>query len=99
VLLVSTLVSCRKVKDLANKAKAAGSLEASAPGGDMDKSLENLIDRNEEGVRFRKDLPFPQRLKVTATTTTEYQNMRVFSQSAFGAGSGSMSGIEEKVIT
>lgn len=109
LLLVSPLVSCQKVKDLADKAKqaagsvttpkAVGPLEASAPGGEIDKSLESLIDRNEEGVRFRKDLPFPQRLEVIATTTTEYQNMRVFSQSAFGSGSGSMSGIVEKVVT
>lgn len=108
LLLVFTLSSCQKVKELAGKAKEAagsvtspkakGPLEGVAPGGEMDKALEALIDRNEEGVRFRKDLPFPQHLKVTSVATTEYQNIRVANRTAFGPGSGSVSAIVEKVI-
>lgn len=110
VLLTSLcLVSCQKVKDLAQKvkeatgasspAKAAVVTDPSAPGGEMDKALEALIDRTPEGVCFRKDLPFPRRLKVEATTRLELQNVRVYSRNAFGAGSASVSGVTERTTT
>jgi hypothetical protein len=109
LLSFTCLVSCQKIKDLAKQVKeAAGDsstpkevvvTDPSAPGGEMDKALEALIDRTPEGVCFRKDLPFPRRLKVEEKIRVELQNVRVFSRNAFGAGSESISGVTERATS
>lgn len=102
VLLFSLpLVSCQKVKELAGKAKVAAGSAATgvAPGGEMDKALEALIDRNEEGVRFRKDLPFPKSLECSATSSMQFIDVRVSRKTAFGLEAGTSSSTREEAGT
>jgi len=98
LLLASLLVSCQKVKDLANKAKeAAGSATADAAAAPaMDKGLEALIDRNEEGVRFRKDLAFPKNVDCTITSSMRFDGVRIFRKTAFGSETGVSSATNEE---
>lgn len=69
VLLVSVipLVSCQKVKELVGKAKVA-----SGSSGEMDKALEALMDRAPEGVKFRKDLPFPANVECRLSSSMKF---------------------------
>lgn len=103
IVLVASLpvISCQKVKDLAGKAKsAAGQVTSTATsGGEMDKTLEALIDRNEEGVRFRKDLPFPKSLECRTTSSMQFIDVRVFRKTAFGPESGTSSSTREEAGT
>lgn len=95
------LVSCQKVKELAGKAKVAAGSAASGitPAGEMDKALEALIDRNEEGVRFRKDLPFPKSVECRTTSSMQFIDVRVSRKTAFGLEAGTSSSTREEAGT
>ena len=103
LVLISALplASCQKVKELAGKAKVAAGSAASgvAPGGEMDKALEALIDRNEEGVRFRKDLPFPKSVECSTTSSMQFIDVRVSRKTAFGLEGGTSSSTREEAGT
>ncbi len=95
------LVSCQKVKELAAKAKVAAGAAASGAtsGGEMDKTLEALIDRNEEGVRFRKDLPFPKSVECRTTSSMQFIDVRVSRKTAFGPEMGTSTTTTEEAGT
>lgn len=67
-LLMVALAGCDKVKNAAQQAVGAVNkgvkerLEDKQP--ESDEALANLVDQNEEGVVFRKDLPFPQHIRI-----------------------------------
>ena len=66
--------SCDKAREIADKA-ASGIREkiAAEPTGEaVDPALAELVDETPEGVMFRKDLPFPERLEVTVTRRHEW---------------------------
>jgi hypothetical protein len=94
--------SCDKAREIANDASAKVrekvSSAASATEEPVDPELAKLVDRNDEGAVFRKDLPFPSRIGVNQTTTSDLQ-MRVFESSAIERRSsnvnGRMTGIEK----
>ena len=70
ILGLLSIVSCDKAKNLASKAGDAvkqklGSSAASS--SEVDEALQKLVDQTDEGVIFRKDLPFPSRLEVRIT--------------------------------
>ncbi len=74
--LALTLVSCDKVKELADKAKSAAKDKvAQTTGGKEtakpDPALQQLVDQTPEGTLFRKDLPFPSRLEIKTTVRRE----------------------------
>jgi hypothetical protein len=67
-----TYASCDKAQDLAGKATHTLREQMAArmgTGTDLkrDHDLAALVDQTAEGVVFRKDLPFPDQLEVTAT--------------------------------
>lgn len=77
-LAILALASCDKAKKLADEASSAvkEQVAKAATGGtdskiETDPELAKLVDRNDEGVVFRKDLPFPARLDVRTTSTRE----------------------------
>ncbi len=72
LLLVLNLVSCDKINAIANKASSEikEQIAANATGKESDKAdeaLQKLVDETPEGIIFRKDLPFPERLEITTT--------------------------------
>ncbi|MBC8126072.1 MAG: hypothetical protein H8M99_02840 [Gloeobacteraceae cyanobacterium ES-bin-144] len=74
-ILSMSLVSCDKAKELVGKAsnalkKGSGAKDADT-GSEVDATQQKLVDQNSEGVIFRKDLPFPQRLEVRTTIERE----------------------------
>jgi hypothetical protein len=86
------LASCDKAKlavDAAReKFRGAGDPDAPAmPGGQVAPDMASQVDSAAEGVRFRRDLPFPTNLRVKATQTRSYQNGRRISVSALGTES------------
>lgn len=101
LLAVLPLLSCQKVRELAGKAKVAAGSAASggSTGGEIDKTLEALVDRNEEGVRFRKDLPFPTSVECRTTGSMQFIDVRVFRKTAFGQEAGSSSATHEEAGT
>lgn len=54
------------------------------PGGLVDPALDALVERSEEGVKFRRDMPFPANLKGKLSVTTKYHGVRVVSVSELG---------------
>lgn len=68
-----SLVSCDEVKEMAKRAAtvATKELRDKISGGkvSVDVSLQELVDQNDEGVLFRKDLPFP--MYIESTTRVE----------------------------
>ncbi|MFD0892203.1 hypothetical protein KBB96_12300 [Luteolibacter ambystomatis] len=107
LLFCACLVSCDKVKqavaDAKAKASSSGNGKSSSPqdkgspGGAIDQALEAQIDRTEEGVRFRKDLPFPPLLTVREKERMESKGLRFTRQSALGKEASIKDGTEESV--
>jgi len=93
LLLLSCLLgSCDKARKLADKAQAAakGQMSRSLTESSesvADPKLLELADVNEEGVIFRKDLPFPESLEVRVAEVIEFQKVRVFLRSELGSQS------------
>lgn len=97
LLLVGVLVSasCDKAKLAVDAARekfrgAADPNAPAAPGGDVAPDLASQVDSGAEGVRFRRDLPFPTNLRVKVTETRNVQNARMSSTSALGSESSSL---------
>lgn len=69
ILGLLALVSCEKAKNLASKAGDAvkNQLASGGTSSEVDEALQKLVDQTDEGVIFRKDLPFPARLEVRIT--------------------------------
>ena len=71
-LLVVSLVSCEKIKTLADKASTVlkEQIDSKKKKGQVpttESALQKLVDQTPEGVIFRKDLHFPEQLVVTVT--------------------------------
>ena len=94
--LLPLLASCDKAREVVNDASAKVREKVvnatAAKEEPTDPELAKLVDRNEEGAVFRKDLPFPSRIEVNATTTSDLQ-MRVFESSAIERRSTTVSGL------
>ena len=75
ILCVLACASCDKARELADKAvsEVRGKIaegESAAPS--VDPELAALVDETEEGVVFRKDLPFPKTIEVKETRRQEW---------------------------
>jgi hypothetical protein len=86
LLPVLSFSSCEKAKHLAEEASHAVREKVAASAGTAkeeasDPELAKLADTTAEGVVFRKDLPFPQRLEITTTRNQEWSG-RLFQSSA-----------------
>lgn len=87
--------SCDKAKDIASKAASALKDEVASRGGKaaekVDEELAKLVDETDEGVVFRKDLPFPKRIEVTTTRKSTVSG-RSYQTSEIGQSAGEMNG-------
>lgn len=54
------------------------------PGGDLNQALAALVHGSEQGVRFRRDLPFPTEVKGKLNETRKHHDVLVVSQSELG---------------
>lgn len=97
-LLGLSLVSCDKAKEVATKAQevviervedARG--ESGKPAETADQSLAVLVDKNEQGYLFRKDLAFPENLSVKTTSEFHFKGRLSYS-SLLGKGSENVEG-------
>lgn len=79
---------CKGAKDLFGNA-GAGSAEV-IPGGEVSEALDSLVSRADDGVRFRRDLPFPARLEVRMIQSLDFQNVRVVEVSALGKSASTL---------
>ncbi len=97
------LVSCERAKKLMDQAKGTvtqkgqdTSENASPDEADnavpIDAELAKLIDQTEEGMVFRRDLPFPKDLQVTITEK-EPMAVRVFQRSEVGKENSTVSAV------
>lgn len=103
-LFAIALASCDKVKTITEKAAStvreqiAEKIGTPAkPAAVEDPELAKLVDRNDEGVIFRKDLPFPQRLEVRTTRRMEMSG-RFFQTSAIEKRADTVNGILDTVV-
>ena len=81
--------SCDKAKLAVDAAreKFRGATDAggpAAPGGEVAPDMASQVDTAAEGVRFRRDLPFPTHLGVKVTQKRSYENARRTVTSALG---------------
>jgi len=77
LLPIFSCASCDKAKKIAEEATHAVRDQVAAHTGagkeqETDPELSKLADRTAEGVVFRKDLPFPQRIELTTTRRHEW---------------------------
>lgn len=100
----SLLVSCDKIREITGK--VAGEAEDSAgigddpiaaPGGEAADEWNQLVDLNEQGYRFRRDLPFPDKASVRHEHSMEIASGRLFGRSVLGTGSVAVEGTTETV--
>jgi len=84
--------SCDRIK------QAVGEREKEAEEAAVREELEKLVDQNEEGVRFRHDLPFPERVRCRVEKTVTFTNGRMFAHDAFGEGSSEFEGTMEQIL-
>lgn len=100
--LVSCLAlsSCERAKKLFHQAVKEG-LSAGESAGEkpvpLDPELAKLVDRTEEGVLFRRDLPFPGEIRVTVTEK-EPMAVRLFQQSEVGKRVTKISSVRHQVM-
>ena len=90
-------VSCEKIRDLVSKAKhameaKAATKSAKSAGVQPDPLLQALVDQTPEGVVFRKDLPFPERLQVKEERRLTFDAARIVVKSAIGSQVAAFSG-------
>lgn len=78
-----------------DKAKSAASKNAAQ--AEPDSELGKLIDKNEEGYIFRKDLPFPPNLEVKITRTHEISG-RFFEESAIDKSNQILKGTQSTIF-
>jgi hypothetical protein len=88
-LLALGLTSCDKAKKAVEAArdKIEGTKDSGlpkAPGGDVESTYVSQVDTAAEGVRFRRDLPFPSNLEVRVTHRVTFHNTRRIVTSALG---------------
>jgi hypothetical protein len=101
-LVAITLVSCDKAKVAVDAArdKFRGAADPGAPrspGGEVADDFATQIDEAAEGVRFRRDLPFPVQLEVRSVERRTFHNAKKFSSSALGRETGVFNGTHEIV--
>lgn len=101
-LLAAGLSSCDKAKHAADavKAKMGGVTDPgapAAPGGDVAPDLASQVDSAAEGVRFRRDLPFPSKVTIRVVERSLYKNVQIVSTSALGKESGTANGTWEEI--
>lgn len=98
LFVLPLLASCDKARKIADDASAAvrdkvATAVSDAGGSDkVDPELAKLVDRNDEGALFRKDLPFPTRIEVNAASTSQV-NLRTFESSEIGRASATVNGV------
>jgi len=78
------LAGCDKTRGWLGMDEVAVGSGAATPGGEVDEELAAMVERGEEGVRFRRDLPFPARLRVALVERTRFHEVRVLEENAFG---------------
>lgn len=94
------LPACEKAKDAVGKLReGAGGLVERVKSDGVDEGLAALVAREEGGVRFRRDLPFPSDLTVESTSVWAYGNGRGLSRSESGGREAfALSGTFERVV-
>lgn len=90
--------SCDEAKSIAVKAKDAVEQQVEKvtsvvgePAAVADSDLEALVDHTPEGYLFRKNLPFPQRVKVKTVSESTFKG-RSFQSSILGSETGEIDG-------
>jgi hypothetical protein len=101
-LLFAGLCSCDKAKQAVDAArvKMGGVTDPGAPadpGGEVAPNLASQVDSAAEGVRFRRDLPFPVSLGVRVIERQTFKNVRIFRESELGREALSYTGTWETV--
>ena len=88
ILALLTLGGCKGAKSLLADTRSGGGGKADiSPGGQVEDSLNALVIREGDGVKFRRDLPFPTRLEVRMVHQLDYRNVRIVERSALGKSS------------
>jgi len=95
ILALCLASSCEKARKLAEQATSTVK-ERMAEGGEtpVDPELQKLVDQTDEGVIFRKDLPFPGNIQVNSSTSNQL-NLRLFESSAIERKTGLLNGLME----
>lgn len=97
ILALLALGGCESANNLMGNGSKEGPGRADIPpGGEVSEALDGLVLRENGGVRFRRDLPFPARLQVSMSQSLEYENVKVVEVSALG---NSVKTLDHKVET
>jgi len=100
VVLGALLVAgagCDRIKRAVEKVKETASEEVEA--GRENAELAKLVDQNEDGCRFRRDVPFPERVRCRVERKFVITQGRMFVRDAFGEGSTPFEGAIEQTLT
>ena len=96
-----SVVACGKIRELTNKAKRAAETSVSAALGAPktaesapDARLQALVDQTPEGALFRKDLAFPEQLRVKVERRLTFEGARMVVKSAIGNQATVVSGTQ-----
>jgi hypothetical protein len=97
-------VACDRAKDFAERMTKSVKQEIAEKAGatsdestQADPELEKLVDQTDEGVLFRKDLPFPEKLEVQTTLRNEISG-RFSHSSAIESEAGAMNGTQISIL-
>jgi len=93
--------SCDKAKDAVTAARekfrGADPSAPASPGGDVAPDLASQVDSDAQGVRFRRDLPFPVEIGIRSVERVEYLEARIVNTSALGIDTAPLSGKHETI--
>jgi len=99
ILVLCLTASCDKAKNIAEQATSTvkeriSEATGESVGAKVDPELLKLVDQTDEGVIFRKDLPFPASIEVNASTSSQ-MNIRLFEASAIERKTSMLAGVME----
>lgn len=90
--------SVQSVVDSAKKKAGATASSVAETGGEIDPSLRVLIDADERGYLFRRDIPFAKDVRVTQTTKTKFVSGRMSRRSALGNENQDLKGMARRTV-
>ncbi len=88
--------SCERVRKAVEEAKEKAG-ETAGEGASREE-LGKLVDRTEDGYRFRHDLAFPERVRCQMESRMTFTKGRTFIKTAFGGGSAPFEGVMDNML-
>lgn len=92
IAAIALVSGCERIEEWLGKGSQEEGVIVVEPGGEVAANYEGLIIRSKDGVRFRRDLPFPSEIRGQMRIVEDRDNVRVVGSSAIGRETETLNG-------